>query len=68
METNRLGRDKRVAHPLGFLLFSRRGQSGSVGKNEWAGWRVGSMVSDLQLLVTRKEQSDCRSPEVATKR
>lgn len=49
MDLNRLCRDKGVAHSLGLLLlFSRRGQSGSIVKKA-----VGS-VSDLQVAMTRK--------------
>ena len=43
VDTNWLGRDKRVAQPLGFpILFSRRGWSGSVGTC----WGLGA-ISDL---------------------
>ena len=66
VETNRLGRDKRVPHPLGFpILFSRRGQSGSVSKSRWMG--LGVVVSVvIDLMKTKHKigmmQYDCIVP------
>ena len=42
VEINRLGRDKRVAHPVVFLiLFSRRDRVVVWVKADGQGWRVG---------------------------
>ena len=52
--------NKRLAHPLGFLiLFPSKGQSGSVGKSS-RGLGCGDLWV-LQVTSTRKEQFDFRT-------
>lgn len=63
MDTNRLGRDKRVVHSLGFLKY---GFPEEDRVEVWVHELV--VVSDLQVIVTRKGQSDFTSSELATQR